>query len=303
MTQGSHLDVGDGHRIWVQTIGPKDGIPAVFLHGGPGSGCNPSQHGLFDPRRHRAVFIDQRGAGRSLPHGARRANTTADLIADLEHVRRHLGIERWLVVGGSWGATLALAYAIAHPSHVTGLVLRATFLGTKAELEWAFDTGLKAFHPRLHAALHAQAPGGLSALWQRILDSDPAVHAPAARAFAQAERAMSVLHPAPPDPAAPLSATAFMEAHYFANDCFLAPGALIGGTPALAGIPGVVVQARLDLLCPPVTAENLLSQWPDARLVMVEGAGHTLAHKPVFEAVRAGIAALTQPAESAAGAT
>ena len=147
MTTGDYLNVGDGHQIWVQTIGPEDGIPAVFLHGGPGSGCNTSQHALFDPKRHRAIFIDQRGAGRSLPHGERRANTTAHLISDLEQVRRHLSIERWLVVGGSWGATLALAYAMAHPSCVTGLVLRATFLGTKAELEWAFEIGLGAFHP------------------------------------------------------------------------------------------------------------------------------------------------------------
>ena len=248
---------------------------------------------MFDPKRHRAIFIDQRGAGRSLPHGERRANTTAHLISDLEQVRRHLSIERWLVVGGSWGATLALAYAMAHPSCVTGLVLRATFLGTKAELEWAFEIGLGAFHPDLHAQLHAQARAGLPSLWRRILDADVAVHTPAARAFAQAERAMSQLHPAPQKTDGPLPATAFMEAHYFANNCFLAPDELMQGVPALAGIPGVVIQARQDLLCPPVTAAKLVAKWAGARLVMVEGAGHTLGHRPVFEAVRDGITALT----------
>ena len=298
---GAYLDVGDGHRIWVQTVGPDDGIPAVFLHGGPGSGCNPSQHALFDPTRHRAVFVDQRGSGRSLPHGARHANTTADLVADLERVRLHLGIDRWLVVGGSWGATLALAYAIAHPDRVTGIVLRATFLGTVPELEWAFQTGLAAFHPDLFAALRAHTSEGLQSLWQKILDPDPQVHAPAARAFAQAERAMSELHPSAPKRDAPLSPTAFMEAHYFANDCFLPPDALLRGAPALGGIPGIIVQARLDLLCPPVTAHRLFAKWPGARLVMVEGAGHTLGHRPVFDAVRAAIAELSLRDGSALG--
>ncbi len=294
MTNSAYLDVGDGHQIWVQTVGPESGIPAVFLHGGPGSGCNLSQYGLFDPVLHRAVFIDQRGSGRSLPHGERRANTTQHLIRDLEQVRAHLGIEKWLVVGGSWGATLALAYAIAHPSRVSGLVLRATFLGTRAELEWAFETGLHAFHPDLHAQLHSEAPDGLKSLWRRILDPDPAVHTPAARAFAQAERAMSQLHPPANETEAPLSATAFMEAHYFANECFLAPDELMLGAPALAGIPGIVVQARLDLLCPPTAAASLVATWPDAELVIVEGQGHTLGHKPVFDAVREGILALSK---------
>ncbi|MEP2028241.1 MAG: alpha/beta fold hydrolase [Paracoccaceae bacterium] len=290
---GFHLEVGEGHAIWVESIGPTGGVPALFLHGGPGSGCNPSQRTLFDPARHRAVFVDQRGAGRSLPHGEHRANTTAHLIDDLECVRTHLGIERWLVVGGSWGATLALAYANAHPKRVSGMVLRATFLGTKAELEWAFDTALVSFQPELHARLMAQAPDGLTSLWRRILDPDPLVHAPAARAFANAERAMSELVPPEISPDAPLSTTAFMEAHYFLNDCFLAPDELLKRAPEIGHIPGIVVQARLDLLCPPRTASRLVAEWPRSRLVLVEAAGHSLGHSAVFEAVRAGIAELT----------
>lgn len=290
---GFHLEVGEGHTIWVETMGPSDGAPAVFLHGGPGSGCNPSQRALFDPARHRAVFVDQRGAGRSLPHGERRANTTAHLIDDLERVRTHLGIERWLVVGGSWGATLALAYAKAHPSRVSGMVLRATFLGTKAELEWAFDTALGAFQPELHAQLMAYAPDGLTSLWRRILDPDPLVHAPAARAFGHADRAMSELIPSDVKPDAPLPATAFMGAHYFLNDCFLAPDALLNSASDLGHIQGIVVQARLDLLCPPRAAFRLVAEWPGSRLVYVEAAGHSLGHSAIFEAVRAGIAELT----------
>ena len=291
--EGFYLSVGEGHSIWVETLGPPDGVPALFLHGGPGSGCNPSQRELFDPTRHRAVFVDQRGAGRSLPHGERNANTTAHLIDDLENVRSHLDIERWLLVGGSWGATLALAYANAHPGRVSGIVLRATFLGTKAELEWAFDTGLAAFQPELRAQLLAQAPDGLNSLWRRVLDPDPLVHVPAARAFGNAERAMSVLIPPVVKSDSPLAASTFMEAHYFLNDCFLPPDALLKGAPDLAHIPGIVVQARLDLLCPPKTAHRLVAEWPGSRLVIVEAAGHTLGHKAIFEAVRAGISDLT----------
>lgn len=290
---GFHLEVGDGHAIWVDTFGKKDGIAVVFLHGGPGSGCNPAQRGLFDPARHLAVFVDQRGAGRSHPHGTREANTTAHLVRDLECVRLHLGIERWFVVGGSWGATLGLAYAIAHPERVRGIVLRATFLGTQAELDWAFGTGLAAFHPDLHARLQQEAPEGLKALWQRVLDPDPDVYVPAVRAFSAAERAMSELVPPKRKDHGRLPPTAFMEAHYFAHDCFLAPDALLTGAPGLRDIPGIVVQARLDLLCPPKTAHALVAAWPGARLVMVEAAGHTLGHAPVFEAVRAGISDLT----------
>ena len=287
--QGAYLDVGDGHQIWVEIQGPSDGVPAVFLHGGPGSGCNRSQHALFDPTQHFAIFVDQRGAGRSRPHGERHANTTPHLIDDLEFVRRHFSIERWLLVGGSWGATLALAYAMAHPSRVSGIVLRATFLGTQSELEWAFNAALPAFQPDLHAQLLPYMPDGLTSLWPLVLDPDPAVHTPAARAFGSAERAMSSLIPAQPNPNVPLAASAFMEAHYFQNDCFLTPDALMQGAASLGNIPGIVVQARLDLLCPPSTSSALVKAWPGARLEMVEGAGHTLGHPAVFEAVREGI--------------
>lgn len=293
--EGFHLDVGDGHRIWVAPWGNPQGAPILFLHGGPGSGCNPSQRGLFDPEHHRVIFVDQRGAGQSLPPRSRAANTTAHLIADLEQVRAHLGIDRWLIVGGSWGATLALAYAQAHPDRATGIVLRATFLGTRAELDAAFDTRLATFHPDLHAGL-AEASGGrldLPALWRRILDPDPARHTPAVRAWFRAERAMSELTPPPPVPdTAPLPATPFMEAHYFLHDCFLPDGALIAGAGRLAGIPGIIVQARYDLLCPPATAARLATAWSGSRVEMVEVAGHSLGHPAVFDAVRRAAAEL-----------
>ena len=195
------LDVGDGHEIRVETWGDPAGAPVLFLHGGPGSGCQPNHRALFDPGRVRAVFVDQRGAGRSRPKGERRANSTAHLVADLEAVRTHLGIERWLVTGGSWGATLALAYAQAHPARVAALALRAVFLGTRAELDWAFGATLATFHPDLHADFLGFLPpeergAPLEAYWRRILDPDPAVHGPAAWAWYDVERALSELRPA-----------------------------------------------------------------------------------------------------------
>jgi len=307
---GFHLEVGDGHAIWVKPWGNPAGFPVVFLHGGPGSGCNPSQTALFDATRHRVIFVDQRGAGQSLPRRERRHNTTTHLVADLERVRLHLGIDRWLVVGGSWGATLALAYAQTHPDRVRGMVLRAVFLGTRAELDWAFGTALATFHPVLHDALMALVPDAadpLTALWDMILNPDPDSHTPAAWAWFHVERALSELAPAvttmpPRDDSAALPATPFMEAHYFSNNCFLPDGALLAGAGLLAGIAGIIVQARYDLLCPPVTATRLAARWTSAKLAMVEAAGHALGHPAVEFAVREGISALTQDAPSPSGA-
>jgi proline iminopeptidase len=296
------LGVGDGHAIRIENYGDPEGTPALFLHGGPGSGCQPGHRALFDPARVRAIFVDQRGAGRSLPRRARHANTTDHLVADLERVRRHLGSDRWLVIGGSWGATLALAYAEAHPGQVAGLVLRAVFLGTRAELDWAFGPALARFHPALHADFLGLLPpeergAPLDAYWRRILDPDPAVHAPAAWAWHDTERALSELLPAsarlrPHPEGGPLPATPFMEAHYFLHDCFLAPGQLLANAGRLAGIPGRIVQGRYDLLCAPSTSQALADAWDGARLEIIEGAGHSLAHPGVHEAVRLAIAEL-----------
>src|ERR1700682_3963790 len=181
------LPVGDSHEIYVESIGRADGIPAVYLHGGPGSGCQPDHRRLFDPERFQAVLSDQRGAGRSRPKGRREANTLQHLIADMEMIREKFGFSRWMLVGGSWGATLALAYAQAHPDRVSGIVLRATFLGTRSALEGAFLDALPRFYPDLNDDFvgllpHADRAKPLDAYWGRILDVDPAVHGPFARA-------------------------------------------------------------------------------------------------------------------------
>lgn len=299
---GFHLDVGDGHRVWVAPWGNPQGAPIVFLHGGPGSGCQPFQRSLFDAERHHVIFADQRGAGRSLPHRAREANETPRLVADLEAIRAHFGFARWLVVGGSWGATLALAYAQAHPERVSGLALRAVFLGTRAELDWAFGAGPATFFPALYADFLAlltpeERADPLAAYWRRILDPAPEIHGPAAWAWHDLERALSEIRPsltrlAPYDPARPAPSTALMEAHYFSRDCFLEDEALLKNAGRLAGIPGVILQSRFDLLCPPATSARLAALWPEAEIRMIEAAGHSLGHPAVAEAMAEAVRAL-----------
>jgi proline iminopeptidase len=296
------LAVGDGHEIYVESIGHLGGIAAVYLHGGPGSGCQPDHRRLFDPERFHAVLFDQRGAGRSRPKGSREHNTTPHLIADLEIIREKSGFERWMVVGGSWGATLALAYAQAHPERVSGLVLRATFLGTRAELEGAFYNALPRHYPGLYDDFITALPEQdraqpIEAYYRRILDPDAAVHGPAARVWGETERILSEHAPsreridrAALNSSRTLPATPFMEAHYFQNDCFLRSDQLMTEADRLADIPGIIVQGRYDLLCPPATSHALAARWPRAEIRIVAGAGHSLYDPGVRDAVMKAIA-------------
>jgi len=298
------LPVGDSHEIYVETVGRTDGIPAVYLHGGPGSGCQPDHRRLFDPERFHAVLFDQRGAGRSRPKGRREDNTLPHLIADMEIIREKFGITRWMIVGGSWGATLALAYAQAHPDRISGIVLRATFLGTRSELEAAFLDALPRFYPDLSKdflkLLPVEERGQLlDAYWRRILDSDPAVHGPAARAWHDTERILSEhtservrLDLDALNSTRALPATPFMEAHYFQNDCFMKPNQLLAEAGRLEGIPGVIVQGRYDLLCPPATSHALNALWPASEVRFVEGAGHSLYDPGIRDAVMKAISDL-----------
>jgi proline iminopeptidase len=297
-----HLTTGDGHQIYVESVGRADGIPAVYLHGGPGSGCQPDHRRLFDPERFHVILFDQRGAGRSRPKGSREHNTLTHLVADMEMIRERFGIPRWIVVGGSWGATLALAYAQAHPARVSGIVLRATFLGTRTEVINAFTDNLARFRPELNEDFLGLLPveeraRPCEAYWRRILHPDSAVHAAVARAWHDTERILSEVRPGRVrlDPASlhatgPLPATSFMEAHYFANDCFMKPDQLLTEAAKLGSIPGVIVQGRYDLLCPPASSRALAARWPDSEIRMVEGAGHSLYDPGVRDAVMRAIA-------------
>jgi proline iminopeptidase len=301
------LAVGDGHWIYVEEIGKKGGRPIVFLHGGPGSGAQVLHRTLFDPGRDHVFLIDQRGAGRSHPYLSCHANTTAHLIADIESAREHFGIAKWLVVGGSWGSTLGLAYAQRHPDHVTGLVLRAIFLGSDDEVRWAFIDGPQIFRPDLYQAFCRHKPVGaqadvLAAYVDCLTGPDSPERTQAAHVWNAYERALSELTPrsvAIPDsmPAdARLPPTPIIEAHYIKHSFFLEPGALLANAHRLADIPGVIIQGRYDLLCPPKNAYAIAEKWPAARLQVIDPAGHSMSETGVMEAMRRAISELARPA-------
>jgi proline iminopeptidase len=272
------------HSMYWEESGRPDGIPAVFLHGGPGAGSTPRHRRFFDPDAYRIVVYDQRGAGRSKPLGELRDNSTPHLVADLEALRRHLGVERWLVFGGSWGSTLALAYAEAHPERCLGLVLRGIFLCRRSEIEW-FLYGLRAVFPepweRFAGFLpQAERADLLKSYHRRLVDPDPAVHMAAARAWSVYEGSCSTLLPSPETVtyfAGDVVALglARIEAHYFLNDIFLPENALLANAHRLRGVPGVIVQGRYDMVCPIVSAHELHLAWPEAEYRVVPDAGHS----------------------------
>jgi proline iminopeptidase len=284
------LDVGDGHSIYWEQVGNPDGKPAVMLHGGPGSGCSPGMRRAFDPERYRAVLFDQRNSGRSTPYAGEpqvdlSANTTPHLVADMERLREHLGIDRWLVWGGSWGVTLGLAYAEAHPERVTELVLVAITDGSRRQVEWmtrdigrVFPREWERFRDGVPAAERA---GSLPAAYSRLLHSaDPAVRAKAAQDWCDWEDTHVSLAPGHQphlsieDPAFQLC-FARVVTHYWAHDHFLPDGQLLRDAGRLAGIPGVLVHGRYDVSGPLDMAWALHRAWPDSELVVVGDAGHS----------------------------
>ena len=279
-----HLELDSPHVMAWEQVGNPAGVPAVVLHGGPGSGCSPEHRRFFDPAAYRVVLYDQRGAGRSTPLGELTNNTTGHLIADLEALRAHLGIERWLVFGGSWGSTLALAYAQAHPGSVLALVLRGIFLCRQAEIDW-FLYGMRTFFPEVwerFAGFLPEAERGdlLSAYHKRLADPDPAVHLPAARAWSTYEGACSTLRPSAETVAAfgrdsMALGLARIEAHYFVNRIFLPDDALLEGIERIRRIPATIVQGRYDVVCPIVTADLLHRVWPEADYQVIPDAGHS----------------------------
>ncbi len=273
------------HTMHWEACGNPAGVPLVFLHGGPGGGCMPHHRRYYDPAFWNVVLYDQRGAGRSTPSAALADNTTQHLVADIERLREALGVDRWLVFGGSWGATLALAYAQTHPDRVLGLVLRGVFLATAAEIDW-FMHGFRMIFPeawRAFAQFLPEAERGdlLASYYRRLTDPDPAIHLPAAHAWDRYESTCSTLLPqadaaAKFDGDAAALAIARIEAHYFVRQAFLAPGQLLAGVPRIRHLPCAIVQGRYDIVCPPVTADALARAWPEAEYVVVPDAGHSV---------------------------
>ncbi len=279
-----YMPVSGGHVMYWEQVGHPRGQPVLFLHGGPGAGAGAVHRRFFDPAFWRVVIFDQRGAGRSRPLGSLVANTTPDLVEDIESLRRHLGLERWLLFGGSWGSTLALAYAQAHPDRVIGLVLRGVFLGRPSEVDW-FLHGLSAVFPDAHANFiqflpEAERVDILGAYLHRLTDPDPSVHMPAARAWSVYEGSCSTLLPSP-DTVASFAqdrtalGLARIEAYYFAHDLFLPPGGLLAHMDPIAHLPAEIVQGRYDMVCPTCTAFDLAAAWRSARLTVIPDAGHS----------------------------
>ena len=280
--------VTDGHSLYVELCGNPHGIPVVVMHGGPGAGCGPSSRRFFDPNNYHIILMDQRGAGRSLPHASIEANTTQHLISDFELLRCELSISKWLLFGGSWGSTLAIAYAQAHSGQVLGLILRGIFLGRKKDVDWIYETGgasrmfadyWRVFQkPLLNTA--AEATGQMvNHYYELLCGSDELKRFAAAKAWATWEGSIATLAPNPPlvDNFADghfALALARIECHYFVNQCFLKPNQLLRNMHKISHLPGIIVHGRYDMICPAEQAFEIHDVWQECQLHIVRGAGH-----------------------------
>jgi len=280
------LSVGDGHEIYYEESGNPTGKPCLFVHGGPGGGASPAARQFFDPDKYRIVLFDQRGCGQSKPHASIEANTTWHLIDDIELIRETLGIDRWLVFGGSWGSTLSLAYAQSHPERVTELVLRGIFLLRAQELQWFYQHGASELYPDAWQHYLAPIPDAerhdlISAFHSRLTSEDPEVRLSAARAWSVWEASTSFLiqnedFMAQLDEPEAALAMARIECHYFVNGGFFqSPNQLIEAVDRIRHIPCVIVQGRYDVVCPPTTAWDLHRAWPEADFKLIANAGHS----------------------------
>jgi proline iminopeptidase len=291
--RSGRLDVGDGHELYWEQCGNPDGKPAVMLHGGPGAGCSTDHRRQFDPERYNVTLFDQRGCGRSTPHASLEANTTWHLVEDIERLRTHLGIERWLVFGGSWGSTLALAYAQTHPERATELVLRGIFTFRQTELDWLYQYGASEIFPDKWEEFLAPIPvaerGDLVAAYhRRLTGEDPAERLAAAKAWSKWEAETVTLLPDPHVIEEHTSddfaiAIARIENHYMINKGWLDEGQLIANAGRLRDIPGVIVQGRYDCCTPPSAAWDLKRAWPEAELVIVPDGGHLFTEPGVLD--------------------
>lgn len=287
------LDVGDGHTIYWERVGTPGAKPAVFLHGGPGGGCNESHRRVFDPAKYDAVLFDQRGCGRSTPHANLDANTTWHLVEDIERLREKFGIDQWLVFGGSWGSTLALAYAQTHPERVSEMVLRGIYTLTQAELDWYYQFGVSEMHPEKWQHFIAPIPEAerdnmMLAYHKRLTGSDDAEKLACAKAWSQWEGGTSTLLPNPDmveDFGGDQFALAFarIENHFFINAGWLEPNQLQRDVHKLHGIPAVIVHGRFDMPCPLKNAWNLANAWPGAELHIIEAAGHAMSEPGILD--------------------
>jgi proline iminopeptidase len=285
--QSGHLKVSEVHNLYYEQSGNPDGKPIVFLHGGPGGGVNAEQRTLFDPQQYRIVLFDQRGAGKSTPHACLEDNTTWHLVDDIERLRTHLNIEKWVVFGGSWGSTLALAYAETHPDRVKALILRGIFMLRRKELIWFYQEGAnflfpEAFDKYLEPIPVVERGDVMSAYHRRLTGTDEAEKLKCAKAWTTWEMSTSRLYVDPSTVAKGEEdhfALAFsrIENHYFVNGGFFQEeDQLLKNAHKLANIPGVIVQGRYDVVCPAISAYDLHKAWPQSELFVIPDAGHSM---------------------------
>lgn len=289
------LPVAAPHVLYVEECGNPDGLPVLFLHGGPGAGFQPWNRRFFDPERYRIVLFDQRGSGQSTPHAHLDGNTTQALVEDIETLRRFLGIERWVVFGGSWGSTLALAYAEAHPEHVVGLILRGIFLCRDQDIRWFYQDGASHVYPDywedyVRVIPAAERHDFVQAFYRRLTGTDEIARMAAAKAWSVWEGLCATLKPNASvvdhfsDPHIAM-ALARIECHYFINQSFMRPNQLIEDAHRLADIPGVIIHGRYDMVCPLDNAFALHKAWPQAELQIVRDAGHAAAEPGIIDAL------------------
>ena len=290
-----HVPVSDGHTLYVEECGTAAGLPAVFLHGGPGAGCESYHRQFFDPAAYRIVLFDQRGCGRSTPHASLQGNTTRALIEDIETLRQQLGIDRWVVFGGSWGSTLALAYTETHPERVLGLVLRGIYLCRPRDIHWFYQEGASFLLPDqwqdfLQPIPEDERHDMVSAYYRRLTGGDEVAMMAAAKAWSIWEGRSSTLLPrrAVVDHFAS-SKTALslarIECHYFMNNSFMQPDQLLTDAGRLVDIPGVIVHGRYDVVCPLEQAWLLHQAWPESRLEVIQDAGHSATEPGIVDAL------------------
>lgn len=290
------LKVDGTHELYIEECGNPSGQPAVFLHGGPGAGLSPRHRRFFDPDHYRIILFDQRGAGKSTPHASLENNTTWDLVSDIEKIREHLGIKKWLVFGGSWGSTLALSYAQTHPEKVSGLVLRGIFLCRKEEIDWFYQKGCDLIFPDNWEKYESFIPVGergnmMEAYYKRLTSSDPKMRLEAARLWSTWEGSTIKLIPDPAtigafdDPHMALS-IARIECHFFVNKCwFKTDNQLIENISKIRHIPAVIIHGRYDVVCPVKNAWDLHKAWPESKLEIIADAGHAADEPGILDAL------------------
>lgn len=290
-----HIDVGNPHVLYVEESGEPGGIPVLFVHGGPGAGCEPYHRCFFDPEKYRIILFDQRGSGHSTPHASLENNTTQDLVQDMERIREHLGIKQWLLFGGSWGSTLSLVYAETHPDRVLGLILRGIFLCRPHEIKWFYQEGASHIFPDYWEDFIEPIPEDerddmVSAYYKRLKDDNELARMAIAKAWSKWEGRTSTLHPSHTvvehfsHPHNALS-LARIECHYFSHDSFLSDNQILNDADRLAGIPGIIVQGRYDVVCPMQSAWDLQRAWPDAQLQIIPDAGHSASETGIVDAL------------------